>query len=74
MLIALFIGSVESTKSHVKKTEEECTEINGQDQPWTVNIEIQGEQCQFKVDIGADLSIMSEANYRALRKPPPSTW
>ena len=64
----VFLDSIESSEKNI---EEECNENDGNDTPWMVNIDINGNACQFKVDTGADVSIMSEENYNAMKNPPP---
>ena len=51
----LFIGSVDSDK----------------DEPFTTNIQINGQSCVFKIDTGADVCVMSESTYKNLHSPPP---
>ena len=43
---------------------------NNDTTPWTEVIEINGEEVEFKLDSGADVSVLSEDTYRNLRNPP----
>jgi len=44
--------------------------IDADDKPWTTQIPINGELINFKIDSGADVSVMSEDQYHQLKHPP----
>ena len=50
-----FLGSIDSSN----------------DEPFTMNIRINGQCCKFKIDTGTDVCVMSEAAYKNLNHPPP---
>ena len=57
-----FLGVVQdTTQSRVN---------NNSVQAWITNVKINGEKCAFKIDTGADVSVMSEYNYNRLQNPP----
>lgn len=50
-----FLGEIDTTDSTV---------------PWTVKLTISGTPVTFKIDTGADTSVISEETYHKLRRPP----
>ena len=44
---------------------------NSIDKPWTATLQIGGAQTTFKIDTGADVTIMTRPSYNLLPNPPP---
>lgn len=44
---------------------------NDQEQPWVTHINLSGHSTKFKVDTGADVTMISESMYLDLPTPPP---
>ena len=48
-------------------------EVRGSNKPWTVTLQIKDTPIRFKIDTGADISIMSDKTFRSLKRKPKLT-
>ena len=51
--------------------DEQVTTVNAGDNPWVVTISLNGSPVEFKIDTGADVSVISDTTYKALAKKTP---
>ena len=55
----------------IASIDEQVPTVNAGDNPWVVTISINGSPVKFKIDTGADVSVISDTTYKALAKKTP---
>ena len=48
----------------------ETRQVTGDKNAWTVSLSIQGSEVDFKIDTGADISVISENTFSSLKFKP----
>ena len=55
----------------IASIDEQLAIVDAGDNPWVVTISINGSPVEFKIDTGADVSVISDTTYKALAKKTP---
>ena len=55
----------------IASIDEQVPTVNAGDNPWVVTISINGSPVKFKIDTGADVTVISDTTYKALAKKTP---
>ena len=67
------VQEVESESDEVYFLDAVVKEVQDDNNPWTVNLKIKDTPVKFKIDTGADISIMSDKVFRNLMRKPQLT-
>ncbi len=63
--------AADQEEEFIASIDEQVPTVDAGDNPWVVTISINGSPVKFKIDTGADVSVISDTTYKALAKKTP---